>query len=200
MLGLAGQQVHVHRVDRAGRQILEHLERANLFIVPLDRERRWYRYHRLFSDLLRSRLQQARPDLVRALHRRASAWYEQSDLLAEAIAHALPAQDLERAANLAEQAAAAAEDAKKEVETQVEQGKKVVNRLAQGLQNLNEQVNTFKSEASEAVQAAQRTFDLVLDGDEEAPAPAAPAIDTQKLDQMSADIDALLQVSAEWSG
>ena len=55
--------------------ILEYLERANLFIVPLDDRREWYRYHRLFSDLLRQRLRKTFPDAVSTLHRRASAWY-----------------------------------------------------------------------------------------------------------------------------
>src|SRR5215469_10058601 len=71
--------------------IVEALERANLFVVALDDERRWYRYHHLFADVLRSRLQQTQPTLVAELHRRASAWYEQHDLPAEAIQHALSA-------------------------------------------------------------------------------------------------------------
>jgi LuxR family maltose regulon positive regulatory protein len=89
----------------SGQATLERLERANLFILPLDNERSWYRYHRLFADLLRQRLEQTRPDLVRALHRRASAWYEEKGLTAEAIGHALSAGDFERAAGLVELAA-----------------------------------------------------------------------------------------------
>jgi LuxR family maltose regulon positive regulatory protein len=77
---------------------LHRLERANLFLVPLDGERRWYRYHRLFADLLRSRLQRREPDEVPALHRRASLWYEANGLPAEAIHHALATGDVERAA------------------------------------------------------------------------------------------------------
>jgi LuxR family maltose regulon positive regulatory protein len=84
---------------------LEQLERANLFILPLDDERRWYRYHRLFADLLRKRLHQAHPDMPHTLHRRASDWYEQNGYLAEAIDHALSARDFERAAGLIEQTA-----------------------------------------------------------------------------------------------
>jgi LuxR family maltose regulon positive regulatory protein len=84
---------------------LEQLERANLFIIPLDDERCWYRYHRLFADLLRKRLYQAHPDMASTLHRRASDWYEQNGYLAEAIDHALSAPDFERAAGLAEQVA-----------------------------------------------------------------------------------------------
>ncbi|MEJ2210211.1 MAG: LuxR C-terminal-related transcriptional regulator, partial [Anaerolineae bacterium] len=87
--------------------ILEHLDRANLFIVPLDDERRWYRYHRLFSDLLRKRLGQTWPEQVPALHRRASAWHEQAGHAAEAIEHALAGRDFQRAAGLVERAAEA---------------------------------------------------------------------------------------------
>ena len=91
----------------SGREILEYLERANLFIVPLDNERRWYRYHRLFADLLRQRLHQTQPDLEPMLHGRAGAWYEQNGPMAAAIDHALSAGDLEWAADLIEQEAEA---------------------------------------------------------------------------------------------
>jgi LuxR family maltose regulon positive regulatory protein len=86
--------------QQAGQETLEQLERANLFIVPLDNERRWYRYHRLFADLLRKRLGQTHPDLVPVLHRRASAWYQENGLIPEAVDHALAAGDFERAADL----------------------------------------------------------------------------------------------------
>jgi LuxR family maltose regulon positive regulatory protein len=82
--------------------ILEHLESANLFIVPLDDERLWYRYHRLFSDLLRKRLWQMSPDLAPMLHDRASDWYEKQGFSNEAIHHALAAKSYERAAKLIE--------------------------------------------------------------------------------------------------
>jgi LuxR family maltose regulon positive regulatory protein len=91
----------------SSQQVLEYLEHANLFIVPLDNERQWYRYHRLFADLLRKRLHQAQPDLVPTLHHRASTWHEQNGLMATAIDHALSAGDLERAAHLIEQTAEA---------------------------------------------------------------------------------------------
>ena len=90
-----------------GQSTLEMLERANLFIVPLDNERRWYRYHRLFADLLRSRLRRAHADLAPTLHRRASEWHEQNGLMAEAIDHALSAEDFARATALVEQVAEA---------------------------------------------------------------------------------------------
>jgi len=85
--------------------LLAHLDSANLFIVPLDHERRWYRYHRLFADLLHRRLLQAAPELAPALHARASLWYEQEGLAAEAIEHALTAGEFDRAANLVEASA-----------------------------------------------------------------------------------------------
>jgi LuxR family maltose regulon positive regulatory protein len=88
---------------RQGSQaILESLEAANLFIIPLDNERRWYRYHHLFADLLRQRLQRRQPDVVADLHRRASVWYEQHDLEIEAFNHAAAAHDVERAVRLIE--------------------------------------------------------------------------------------------------
>jgi LuxR family maltose regulon positive regulatory protein len=83
--------------------ILETLEAANLFIIPLDDERRWFRYHHLFADLLRSRLESSQPELVPTLHRRASAWYAAQDLMSEAIAHSLAAREFDRAAELTEQ-------------------------------------------------------------------------------------------------
>ncbi|MEA1978147.1 MAG: helix-turn-helix transcriptional regulator, partial [Chloroflexota bacterium] len=86
-----------------GQSILAQLEQANLFLIPLDDQRRWYRYHHLFADLLRSRVEQAQPDLVLALHCRASDWYEKADLLEEAVAHAIAGQAFERAATLVEQ-------------------------------------------------------------------------------------------------
>ena len=90
--------------------ILEQLEQANLFLVPLDEERRWYRYHRLFADLLRSRLAQDQAERVPTLHRRASAWCEGQGLISEAVKHALAAGDVERVARLARQNALAMMD------------------------------------------------------------------------------------------
>ncbi|HEV2654901.1 MAG TPA: hypothetical protein VGT82_08075, partial [Ktedonobacteraceae bacterium] len=83
-----------------GQVMLERLERANLFLIPLDEERRWYRYHHLFADFLRVRLQQEQPSLVPQLHIKAARWYEQHDLLTEAVEHALAAPDLTYAAQL----------------------------------------------------------------------------------------------------
>ncbi|MGD1993577.1 MAG: LuxR C-terminal-related transcriptional regulator [Anaerolineae bacterium] len=92
-----------------GQATLEYLDQANLFIVPLDDERRWYRYHHLFADLLRLRLQQniaaSAGDGEQTLadyHRRASAWYEEQDLAIEALRHAAAANDIDRAERLVE--------------------------------------------------------------------------------------------------
>ncbi len=82
--------------------MLEALERANLFVVALDDERGWYRYHHLFAEVLRSHLQQRAPALVPQLHRRASTWYEQHELPVEAVQHALAVPDPELAARLIE--------------------------------------------------------------------------------------------------
>jgi len=93
---LAGPPVQ----DGGSQVVLEQLEEANLFIVPLDDERRWYRYHHLFADVLRSLLERTQPDLVPALHGRASEWYEKSGLIAEAVSHALSAGDVDRVTRL----------------------------------------------------------------------------------------------------
>jgi LuxR family maltose regulon positive regulatory protein len=82
--------------------MLERLGRDNLFTVPLDHYRQWYRYHRLFADLLCDRMQQMQPEHVPDLHRRASAWYEQEGLADEAFAHAVAAGDVQLAVRLAE--------------------------------------------------------------------------------------------------
>ena len=85
-----------------GQTALERLEHANLFVIPLDDERHWYRYHHLFVEVLRQRLRQEHPDLVSVLHRRACGWFEREGLVGEAINHALAAQDWERAVRLIE--------------------------------------------------------------------------------------------------
>jgi LuxR family maltose regulon positive regulatory protein len=87
--------------------ILESLDHANLFVTALDEQREWYRYHQLFRDLLRQRLEQTWPDLVPSLHRRASLWHEQHGSPAEAARHALAAGDVDRVAQLAERDALA---------------------------------------------------------------------------------------------
>ena len=89
----------------SGQQTLEYIERANLFLVPLDDERRWYRYHHLFAELLRQRLHQGAASStgdVDDLHRRASQWYQENGLEIDAFQHAAAANDVERAERLIE--------------------------------------------------------------------------------------------------
>jgi len=83
--------------------MLQELERRNLFIVPLDTERHWYRYHHLFADLLRARLSQADGGQQAESHHRASVWYEQHGFTVDAVDHALRASDVARTAHLIEE-------------------------------------------------------------------------------------------------
>ena len=86
-----------------GQTMLETLEEMNLFLIPLDNERHWYRYHHLFSDVLRKRLEHQYPENLPKLHRRASQWYEQNEFLAESVQQAMAAGDQDRAARLIEE-------------------------------------------------------------------------------------------------
>jgi len=86
-----------------GQEMLERLERTNLFLVPLDEGGRYYRYHHLFAAFLRERLGREHPDLILELHRRASLWEEADGCLSGAIEHALAAEDFGRAADLIEE-------------------------------------------------------------------------------------------------
>jgi len=85
-----------------GQPMLETLERENLFVVPLDDERRWYRYHHLFADALRARLAARHADRVGQLHAAASRWLAENGLLADAVRHAIASGDHEHTANLVE--------------------------------------------------------------------------------------------------
>ena len=93
----------------SGQETLEYIERANLFLIPLDNERRWYRFHHLFAELLLQRLHQSTASStgdemgdVAELHNRASVWYEDNGLEIEAFQHAAAAQDVDRAERLIE--------------------------------------------------------------------------------------------------
>lgn len=88
---------------RDGRAMLDTIERANLFVVPLDDVREWWRYHHLFADLLRGRLHHEWPERVPELHANAADWYERRGFVEDAISHALQARDADRAARLVEQ-------------------------------------------------------------------------------------------------
>jgi len=86
-------------------QVLNALEKANLFVVPLDDERRWYRYHHLFADLLEQRLRSRQSELMPELHRRASQWFADNDFKNEAVDHAFLSKDYDRAVELIEEIA-----------------------------------------------------------------------------------------------
>ena len=90
--------------QEGGNARLEALERGNFFVVPLDDKRHWYRYHHLFAKVLSAHLMAEQPNQVATLHRRASAWYERNGSEADAIRHALAAEDFGRAADLVEMA------------------------------------------------------------------------------------------------
>ena len=85
-----------------GKAVLDLLDRSNLFVVPLDDSRQWYRYHHLFADVLRTHLPEEQPDEVAGLHRRASQWYDAEGEIEAAVRHALAAGDVEAAADLIE--------------------------------------------------------------------------------------------------
>ncbi len=85
-----------------GKSVLESLERANLFVVPLDDSRQWYRYHHLFADVLRAHLLEQRPDDLAALHGRAADWYAAAGEPVPAVRHAVASGDVEHAADLIE--------------------------------------------------------------------------------------------------
>jgi LuxR family maltose regulon positive regulatory protein len=80
--------------------VLEKIERENLFVVPLDMSRHWYRYHQLFGELLRTELRRSEPDLVADLHRRAATWFETEGLVDEAVRHQVAGGDIARSADL----------------------------------------------------------------------------------------------------
>ena len=88
-----------------GQAMLERMENDNLFVVALDDQRAWYRYHHLFADFLRGRLKREWPERVKDLYLRAASWYEQNGWPSEAVGHALAAEDYERAADLIERKA-----------------------------------------------------------------------------------------------
>ena len=90
-----------------GQAMLEELERRDLFLRPLDAEREWFRYHHLFADYLRRRLERDRPDRVPVLHRRAARWFADHDLVSEAVTHSLAAGDVDAATDLVERHAMA---------------------------------------------------------------------------------------------
>jgi LuxR family maltose regulon positive regulatory protein len=132
---------------KQAQSMLESLERANLFIVPLDAERRWYRYHSLWAEMLQARLKREGPKQIMALHRQASAWFGGNDMLDEAIAHALAGGEPQSAASLIESAAQ----------------RLVMRGNSATLQTLLEKLPTGVIDARPGLLIAQ-TWALVLDG------------------------------------
>jgi len=88
--------------EQNGESTIEFLNQWNLFVIPLDEYRRWYRYHHLFVELLRYKLDQLPADRVAELHERASLWYAENELISEAVYHAMAAKNFNRAADLIE--------------------------------------------------------------------------------------------------
>ena len=99
---LTGELCDAVTAREDGQEMLETLERENLFVVALDDERKWYRYHHLFADFLQGRLKHERPERLKELHLRAASWYERNGWASEAVEHALAAGDVEWAARLVE--------------------------------------------------------------------------------------------------
>jgi LuxR family maltose regulon positive regulatory protein len=92
-------QVH----EGSSQQVLQYLEHENLFVIPLDDEGYWYRYHHLFQDLLLMRLKQTPSERIQTLHRSAANWYETNGWISEAVQHYIQGEDFERGADLVEQ-------------------------------------------------------------------------------------------------
>ncbi|UCE42155.1 MAG: hypothetical protein JSV17_04065 [Candidatus Aminicenantes bacterium] len=102
---LSGSLCDAVTKQKNGQQMLNMLEKSNLFIFSLDNERKWFRYHRLFADSLNQRLQHKNKEVISELHRRACDWYDKHGMKFEAVDHALAAHDYDRAAFLLEEMA-----------------------------------------------------------------------------------------------
>ena len=111
---LSGQLCDAVTGQGDGRAMLETLERGNLFLVPLDDQRRWFRYHHLFADVLQAHLRDERPDDVPDLHLRASEWFDENGERPDAIRHAMAGGHFERAADLVELASTATRQQRQE--------------------------------------------------------------------------------------
>jgi len=97
---LCGPLCDAVTAEAGAEQELREIEKANLFVVPLDASRRWYRYHTLFSELLRAELERVEPELVATLHARAAAWYRSAGLVSDALQHATAASDIPQVTEL----------------------------------------------------------------------------------------------------
>ena len=161
--------------DTGGRATLERLDRANLFLVPLDDQRRWYRYHHLFRDVLHSYLLDDRSE-VADLHRRASDWYDRSGEPVPAVRHALAAGDIDRAADLVELAVPELRRNRQEATLRrliEDLPERVVDRrpvLAMGLVGALMASNEFGD-----IERRLRTIEYLLDGVDSDDSTASPA-------------------------
>lgn len=180
---------------KSGKRMLEALERGNLFVVPLDDKRQWYRYHHLFADVLRAYSMEEQPDRVPTLHRRASEWYEQNSLPSDSIRHALAAEDFERAANLVELAWPAMRRSRQEATT-LGWVKALPDRLIRARPVLSvvhalALLDGGELDAVEArLQDAERWLDTAADTRErpEAPAPEMVVVDQEQFRSLPASI------------
>jgi len=157
--------------QRGGRSTLEQLDRANMFLVPLDDRRRLYRYHHLFADVLRAHLYDEDPDSTSELHRRASAWFAGNGEMSDAIRHALAAGDQDRAADLMEAAIPAWQRDRQEATirswVQLLPDHVMANRpvLILGLVGALACIGEFAPDTSDRLDTAQRLLDLDASGD-----------------------------------
>ena len=162
-----------------GKGVLEALERGNLFFVPLDDKRQWYRYHHLFGDVLHAHSMEEQPDQVPVRHRRASEWYEHNGLPADAVRHALAGEDFERAAGLVELAALAMLGSSQEP-TLLEWLKALPDELFRERPVLSVYYAFTFGVGSEAAEArlrdAERWLDTAVDTSERPEAPSAEMV------------------------
>ena len=178
---LSGPLCDAVTAQEDGKGTLESLERGNLFVVPLDDKRQWYRYHHLFADVLQAHSIEEQPDRVPTLHRRASEWYEQNGLPADAVRHALAGEDFERAAGLVELAALAMLGSSQEP-TLLEWLKALPDELvrARPVLSVYYAFVSFVGEGFEAAEArlrdAERWLDATADTSERPEAPSAEMV------------------------
>jgi LuxR family maltose regulon positive regulatory protein len=170
----------VTRREESG-TLLETLERGNLFVVPLDDKRRWFRYHHLFADVLRAHLLEEQPDQVPVLHRRASEWYEQNDSPDDAVCHAFAAEDFERAAGLIELAWPSMDESFQTL-TWLGWAKALPEELIQNRPVLSASYAWALMESGDLeaagvhIQNAERWLDAVADGSEHSESPLAEMV------------------------
>jgi LuxR family maltose regulon positive regulatory protein len=191
--------------------MLEELERGNLFVVPLDDKRRWYRYHHLFADVLRARLLAEHSDQVATLHRRASVWFEQQGSTADAIRHALAAEDFDRAADLIELAATPMRRNRQEAtllgwirmlpEEEVIRRRPVLSSVYGGVLLSNGEIDGVEARLQVAEQWVEATADtgerssemIVVDEDEYRRLPGSLAVHRAGLALAQGDVDATVR-------